>query len=174
MRSKISDRLTQKVTLRGFVWRGEQQNKAWCCYNCQRDEFYVSGFVHRESMSIIVQQDATIYSFILFLQIALRFSDDTLIHHQEHTQTVITTSGTGQTVFATVHWHGGVGIVGRIDVTTPPHQRTVANTVQPVPDVVIAVWVCSWCRAVCRNIIKLHIVTSCWTVTDSQCMDPWT
>ena len=47
-------------------------------------------------------------------------------------------------------------------VPTPRRQRTVANTVRPVPDV-ITVWVCSWwrmrvssetCRAVCRNIIK--------------------
>jgi len=37
-------------------------------------------------MSIIVQRDATIYSFIIFLQAALHVSDDTLIHHQEHTQ----------------------------------------------------------------------------------------
>ena len=51
----------------------------------------------------------------------------------------------------------------------------VANTVGPVPDVVITVWVCScwWmrvvsetCRAVCRNIIKLYIVASCWTIID--------
>jgi len=54
-------------------------------------------------MSVIVQRDATIYSFITFQQAALHVSDDTLIHHQEHTQTVITTSGTGRTVFATVH-----------------------------------------------------------------------
>ena len=58
--------------------------------------------MHRESMSIIVQQDATIYSFIIFLQTALHVSDDTLIHHQEHTQTLITASDTGRTVFATV------------------------------------------------------------------------
>ena len=52
-------------------------------------------------------------------------------------QTVITTSGTGRTVFATVLWRGGV-------VPTPPRQRTVANTVRPVPDVVITVYVCFW------------------------------
>ena len=63
---------------------------------------YVHGSMHRESMSIIVQRDATIYSFIIFLQTALHVSDDALTHHQEHTQTVITTSGTGRTVFATV------------------------------------------------------------------------
>ena len=73
-------------------------------------QFYVHGSMHHESVSIIVQWDATIYSFIIFLQTALRVSDDTLIHHQEHTQTVITISGTSRTV----------------------------------PDVVIAVWVCSW------------------------------
>ena len=64
--------------------------------------FYVHGSVHRETIPIIVQRVATIYSFIIFLQTALHVSDDTLIHHQEHTQTVITTSGTGRTVFATV------------------------------------------------------------------------
>jgi len=53
-------------------------------------------------MSIIVQQEATIYTlFIMLLQPVLHVSDDTLIHHQEHTQTVITTSGTARTVFAT-------------------------------------------------------------------------
>ena len=62
-----------------------------------------------KKMSIIVQHDATIYSFIIFLHTALHVSDDTLIHHQEHVQTVITTSGTGRTVFATVRRRGGVG-----------------------------------------------------------------
>jgi len=51
--------------------------------------------------------------FIIFLQTALHVSDDSLIHHQQHTQTVITTSGTGRTVFATVCWRGGVGKDGR-------------------------------------------------------------
>jgi len=64
--------------------------------------WYVHGSVHRESMSITVQQDATIYSFIIFLQAALHISDDILIHHQEHIQNIITTSGTGRTLFATV------------------------------------------------------------------------
>ena len=54
------------------------------------------------TMSIIVQQDSTIYSFIIFLQIALYVSDGTLIHHQEHTQTLITISGTGRNLFVTV------------------------------------------------------------------------
>jgi len=53
-------------------------------------------------MSIIVQQDATIYSIIIFLQTALHVSGDTFTHHQERNKyTVITTSGTGRTVFAT-------------------------------------------------------------------------
>ena len=71
-------------------------------YFTEEFKLYVHGSVHRESMSIIVQRDATIYSFIIFLQTALLVSDDTLINHQEHTQTLITTSGTGRTVFATV------------------------------------------------------------------------
>ena len=108
--------------------------------------------ISSQSVSIIVQQDTTIYSFIIFLQTAVCVSDDTLIHHQEHPQTVITT---GWTVFATVRFRGGV--------PTPPRQRTVANTVRPVPHVVITVWMCSWWwmtvssetrRAVCRNIIN--------------------
>ena len=70
-------------------------------------------------MSIIVQRDANIYSFVIFLQTALDVSDDTLIHHQEHTQTVITTSGTGRTV-----------VLPSADVE---------ESVRPVPDVVITV-----------------------------------
>ena len=65
-------------------------------------------------MSIIIKRDATIYSFIIFLQTALHISDDTLIHHQEHPQAVITTSGTGRNVFATVRWRGGVGTKFRL------------------------------------------------------------
>jgi len=79
--------------------------------------------VHRESMSIIVQRDATICSFIIFMQTALH-------------------------------------------VPTPSRQRTVANTVRPVPDVVITVWECETCRVGCRNILKLYIVASCWTIID--------
>ena len=115
------------------------------------------------------------YMQLYFLQTAPHVSDDTLIHHQEHVQTVFTTSGTGRTVFAAVRWRG----------TTPPRQWTVANTVRPMPNVVITVWMCSWwwmmvssekCRAVCRKYIKSYVVASCWTVIDidSQCTDPWT
>ena len=55
-------------------------------------------------------------------------------------KTIITTSGTARTVFATVRWRGGVANA----VPTPPLQRTVADTVRPVPDVVITIWMCSW------------------------------
>ena len=50
-------------------------------------------------------------------------------------KTVITTSGTGRTVFATVRCSGEFGTA----VSTPPRQRTVANMVRTVPDVVITV-----------------------------------
>ena len=75
---------------------------------------YVHGSVQRESMSIIVQRDATLYSFIVFLQTALHVSDGTLIHP-------LTLRGRNS------------------GVPTPPGQRTVASTVRPVPDVVITV-----------------------------------
>ena len=113
--------------------------------------------MHRESVSIIVQKDATIYIFIIFLQTALHVSSDTLTHHQEHMQTVFTASGTGLTALATFRC------------------RKVASTVRPAPDAVTRVYMCSWwwvrisletCRAMCRNIIKLYIVASCWTITD--------
>jgi len=51
--------------------------------------------ISRFAMSIIVQRDATIYSYIL--QTTVHVSDDTLNHHQGHTQSVITTYGTGRT-----------------------------------------------------------------------------
>ena len=89
---------------------------------------------------------------VYFLQIALRVSDDTLIHHQEHIQTVITTSGTGRTV-------------------EESERSSDSSTVRPVPDVVITVWMCSWWwmrvssetrRAICRKYTKTvhsHILT---------------
>jgi hypothetical protein len=45
-------------------------------------EYYVYGSVHRESMSIIVQQGSTI--FIIFLESALHVSGNNSTHHQEH------------------------------------------------------------------------------------------
>ena len=101
-----------------------------------------------------------LYTLLLyFLQTALHVSDDTFIHHQEHTQTVITTSGTGRTVFVTVRWCEWVG-------TTVPisRQRMVLETAWPVPDIVTTVWICSWlwmrissetCGAVCRKYYKI-------------------
>ena len=89
---------------------------------------------------LYVNNCPTRYDYIQFYYIFCRqlymFRNDTLIHHQEHIQTVIKTSSTGRTVFATVRWCGGVG-------TTPPRQRTVTNTVRQVPDV-ITFWMCSW------------------------------
>ena len=80
--------------------------------------------IQKYQLSIIVQRDATMYSFITFLQTALYVSDDTLIHHQEHTKCNYNI------------WHCSNRICF---VQTPPRQRTVANTVRPVPYVVITV-----------------------------------
>ena len=72
--------------------------------------------MHRESMSIIVQQDETMYSLLYFfkqLYIFLVVPPPSGTHI-----TVITASGTGQINSSTFHYRGGVG---------------------PVPDAVIAV-----------------------------------
>ena len=129
---------------------------------------FVYGSVRRESTSIIVQQDSTIYSFIIFSADSSTCFGWTLIHQQEHTWAVFTTSGTGRTVFATVRWREGV-------VSTPPRQRKVANTVRPVPDV-NTVYVFSWygweyhpkhVEMSAENIIKLYVVASCWIIIDT-------
>jgi hypothetical protein len=59
--------------------------------------FCVHGSVHRESVSIIVQQNATFYS-CYSLQTAINVSGDIFTHHQEREYTVITASGTDRTV----------------------------------------------------------------------------
>ena len=46
-------------------------------------EFYVHGSVHRNSVPISVQQDATIHS-LFYLQTALHVSGVFSTHHQEH------------------------------------------------------------------------------------------
>ena len=51
-------------------------------FHCSQSAYYEGD----ESLSIFIQQVATICSFT-----ALRVSNDTLIHHQEHIQSVITT-----------------------------------------------------------------------------------
>jgi DNA topoisomerase VI subunit A len=69
---------------------------------------YVHGSVHRESMSIIAQQDATMYSLLHFCKLlALHVSGGNSTNHQENI-TVITASGC---------------------VQTAPRQRKVAETV---------------------------------------------
>ena len=79
------------------------------CYFAKSKQHLIHVQKIKSDMSITVQRDATIHSSIIFLQTALHVSDYILIHHQKHTQTVITASGTGRTVFITVRWSGGVG-----------------------------------------------------------------
>jgi hypothetical protein len=116
-------------------------------------------------MSIIVQRDATVYSFIIFLQTDLHVSDDILIHYQEHIQTVIT-SATVRTVFATVRWRGGVRTqntsadgskYGSTSARCCNYSLRVLLIMEVSPDT---------CRAVCRNIIKFYIVASHRTIID--------
>ena len=68
--------------------------------------FYVHGSIHRESVSITVQQDATIRGFIIFSA-----DNSTCFGCYPHPSSgahsnVITSSGTGRSVFATVRKYG--------------------------------------------------------------------
>ena len=86
-------------------------------------------------MSIIVQQDATIYSFIIFSA-----DTSTCFRWYPHLS-----SGAHSNCNYNI-WHWSNRICYR--------QWTVTNTVRPVPDVVITVWMCSWwwMKGVIRNI----------------------
>ena len=133
-------------------------------------QFYVHGSVHHESLSITVQQDATIYSFYY-----ISAGCCTCFGWYTHP------SSGAHSNCNYIIWHCLNRICYRpLTWRSPPRQWTVANTVRPVPEVVITVWACSWwwmwvssetCRAVLRNLIKLYIVASCWTVIDIDFWD---
>ena len=73
------------------------------------DEFYVHGSVHRDSLSIIVQQDATIYSLLYICNRSTCFG--WYLHPSSRAHiTVVTASGTGQTVSATFRYREVFGI----------------------------------------------------------------
>jgi len=64
--------------------------------------FYVHGTVHCNSMSINVQQDATIHS-LFYLQTAPHVSGGLSTHHQVHQITVSTASGISQVETQLLH-----------------------------------------------------------------------
>jgi len=120
--------------------------------NCEKSQ---------KPMSIIVQQDATIYSLLYFCKLLYMFRLVTPPIIRINI-TVITASGTGQPAFATFHCRGAVGTA--VARPTAPRQQKVAKAVWPVPDAVIIV-ICApddgWSyhpkhveRAVYRNIIN--------------------
>ena len=131
-------------------------------------------------MSIIVQQDATIYSFLFPANCSTWFG--WYLHPSSGAHINCN--------YSIWHWLNHICYIlllwrGHNSVLTPPQQRKVANTVRPMPYTVITVYVCSWwwvkvspetCRAVCRKYNKLYVAASCWTVidTDSRCTDQWT
>jgi hypothetical protein len=107
---------------------------------------YVYGSVHRESWSVIVQQDATIYSLLyLYILLALHVSAGNSAHHQEHSSNCSTIAE------------------GSRDGLT---SATCSNYS----------YMCSWwwaelptetCSASSiQRYNKLYIVASCWTITD--------
>ena len=150
---------TDRIVFATVRWR--EVETVWSCFRlyCQPKSnlsyFYVHGSLHRESLSIIVQQNATIYSCIIFSA-----DSSTCFGWYPH-------PSSGAHWNCNYIWHWSNRICNRPltwrrrnSVPTSPRQRTVANTIRSVPDVVITVWVCSWwlmrvsseiCRAVCRK-----------------------
>ena len=115
-----------------------------------------------------------LYTILLyFLQTTLHVSDGTFIHHQEHIQTVITTSGTGQTVicYRPLTWRirncqfdSSTSVEGsklRFD-----QRQMLQLQFECAPDD-------GWgyhpkhVELSAENIIILYIVTSCWTIIDN-------
>jgi hypothetical protein len=83
------------------------------------------GSVHRESLAIIAQQDATICRLLYFCKPLNMFRVVTPPIIRSTCNSVITASGTGQTVSATFRFAGAVGTA----VPTAPTKRKVAETV---------------------------------------------
>ena len=126
--------------------------------------------MYRESISIFVQQDATIYSFIISCKLLYmsRVIPSPIIRSTlKYNYNIWHWSN--RICYRPLKWRSQNG------VQTPPRQHTVANKVQPVADVVITVWVCSWwwmwlssetCRDVCRKCNKTVYIRipldNCW------------
>ena len=74
------------MELQGYLsWPQQPQydKQATFQYNVG-DSLTILELKNTNHLSIIVQQDAIIYSFIIFLHTAVHVSSDTLTHHQEH------------------------------------------------------------------------------------------
>ena len=96
--------------------------------------FYVHGSMHCESMSIIVQQDATIYSLVYFCKLLYMF--------RVVTPPVI--RSTYNCNYSIWHWSNRLSYLPLSwsswnCIPTAPWQRKVGETVWPVPDAVITV-----------------------------------
>ena len=122
----------------------------------------VSGSKYDPQMSKIVQQDTTIYSFIILLQ-----NSPTCFAWYPHLSSGAHTNCN----YNIWHWSNHICYCpllwrswnSRTSVPTPSQQRMVANKVRRVPDVVITVCVWSWwwmrvscetCRAVLQKYNK--------------------
>ena len=125
--------LTYQVSWKSIQWETELFHADGQTWQILIIIFYVHGSVHRESLSLTVQHDATIYSFITFSA-----DSSTCFALYPHPS-----SGAHSNCNYIWHWSNRVcyrPLTWRS--RTPPRQRTVANTVRIVPDV-ITVWVCS-------------------------------
>jgi hypothetical protein len=136
--------------------------------------FYVRKSVHRKSMLIIVQRDATIYSLFIAANCCTCFG---WWHHPSSGAhiTVFTASGTGCSVWAATSGHRGWIETA---VSIHPRQREVdAQTLWPVPDAVYTVIGApgdGWYHRPkhvqqCAAINILYRVASRWTIIDTDC-----
>jgi hypothetical protein len=109
--------------------------------------------VHGESLSVIVQRDATVYSFIIF-------SADSSACFAWYPRP--SSEAHSNCNYNIRHWSNRI-CYRQLMWRSRNSEWTVANTDRPVPDVIITVWMCSWwwtrvssktCRAVCRKYNK--------------------
>ena len=111
---------------------------------------------------------------LYFLQTALHVSDNTLIHHQEHIQTLIA-SGIGPTVFATVFWRGVVGTTVPTDSsdysTSAYGSKYGSNSARYFNySLNVRLMMDEGSSETCRTVCRKYIVASCWTIIDMENM----
>ena len=135
--------------------------KAWCTepqiLNSKK-AFYVHGSMHRESTSITVQQDATVYSYIIFS------ADSSTCFVWYPYPSSEAHSNCNWNVW---HWLGGLlHVSGRQEIRSDQCQMLQLQF-ELAPDD-------GWgyhpehVELSAENIIKLYIVASCWTINDIQ------
>ena len=141
--------LLRKITLR-FCTQKKWMDQIYVISRHATEEFYVHGSMHRKSMSIIVQEDVTIYS--LFISVNCSTCFGWYLHPSSGVHiTVTTASGTGQNTRyrhlprSWKSWNSRVTVICTPDDGWRYHPKHVEQFAE---------------------VNKLYIVASCWTVID--------